>query len=571
MNQRRLSDISFLIDSELNVKDANRSFLRLVQKTDFNLNISYMLEESDTRNLKFFLSNFDDKLTKHSFLANIKPFENSISCIFTITKENGLFRVVIEELSYSRQLLNKALLESREFTALLQNFDAYYFTYDGKKYILKNTKDLITVFDGQKAAFKEYLIHTFKINLHNADTAAQLDSMFANIEEFKSNKYYNFLQTDKKIFTIHTLKTSTRDNSLIVGSISLHKAKEPLMNTHSESRDGLTGLYNKKAITEMAIKKINEEKTPCTLIILDADKFKECNDSYGHIFGDRVLVTIASCITDAIKGKGVAGRIGGDEFLIILDLVEEDDIRNVTRNIRTGIQWNITNVEPGSIVTCSMGIARFPLHAQNYNDLFELADKSLYIAKYRGRNCYIIYKPEIHDKIIVENKQVDNRVSSGKFFADSVDSELQILNELDNLNKDDSKSVLKVLNLVCSYLQISKITVYDKNLKLKYIAGKDKNDIRKDYLAEGADYFHFFNEYNFLHLDNTNILSSVDGKFYEMYRNSDISTTLEALFKTKSGKPKMLICYDLYKPARSFKKDKITFALLIARKLSEIL
>lgn len=568
--KRRLSDINFVIDKDLNVKRGNRSFLRLIHKTDFNINLSYILEDSDIKNFKYFLSNFDDSFPKRSFLASIKPFENYISCIFTISKEGELFNVIIEELSYSRQLLDKALMESRELTALMQNFDSYYFLYDGNKYTLKNTKDLNILFDGQKPVFKEYIINTFKINIYNDDTMAQFNAMFENIENFSANKYYTLLQDDNKILTVHTLKTSTRHSSLIVASVNLHKKNEPVMNTYSESRDGLTGLYNKKAITELAIKKINEEKTPCALIILDADKFKECNDSYGHIFGDRVLVTIANCINDAINGRGIAGRIGGDEFLILLDLTTEDDIRNIARNIRTGIQWNITNVAPESIVTCSMGIAKFPTNAQNYEDLFELADKSLYIAKYRGRNCYIMYSPELHDKILIENKQIDDRVTSGKFFFDCVNCELEILDKIAKIDKNKKDSVYDVLNLMISYLQISKLTIYDKDFNLMYLAGIDEVNSREDFVRRTENYFKFFNEYSFLHLDNTNILNSIDGERYDLYRSTNISSTIEVLVKNKNCE-NILICYDLYKPARTFKKDKITFALLVARKLSEIL
>lgn len=568
--KRRLSDINFVIDKDLNVKRGNRSFLRLIHKTDFNINLSYILEDSDIKNFKYFLSNFDDSFPKRSFLASIKPFENYISCIFTISKEGELFNVIIEELSYSRQLLDKALMESRELTALMQNFDSYYFLYDGNKYTLKNTKDLNILFDGQKPAFKEYIINSFKINIYNDDTMAQFNAMFENIENFSANKYYTLLQDDNKILTVHTLKTSTRHSSLIVASVNLHKKNEPVMNTYSESRDGLTGLYNKKAITELAIKKINEEKTPCALIILDADKFKECNDSYGHIFGDRVLVTIANCINDAINGRGIAGRIGGDEFLILLDLTTEDDIRNIARNIRTGIQWNITNVAPESIVTCSMGIAKFPTNAQNYEDLFELADKSLYIAKYRGRNCYIMYSPELHDKILIENKQIDDRVTSGKFFFDCVNCELEILDKIAKIDKNKKDSVYDVLNLMISYLQISKLTIYDKDFNLMYLAGIDEVNSREDFVRRTENYFKFFNEYSFLHLDNTNILNSIDGERYDLYRSTNISSTIEVLVKNKNCE-NILICYDLYKPARTFKKDKITFALLVARKLSEIL
>ena len=571
ITQRRLSDITFVIDKNLNVKDGNRSFLRLVQKTDFNINLSYILEDSDTQNFKFFLENFGTKQEKRNFIATIKPFENFISCIFTVSREGELFRIIIEELSYSRQLLDKALLESRELTALIQNFDTNYFIFDGKKYTLKNTKDLTTIFTGSKEEFEAYFSKTFKINLYHDDTVAQLKSMFENISNFISNKYYTFLQTDKKLFTIHTLKTSTRSSSLIIGAINLNKDNEPTMNTYSESRDGLTGLYNKKAITEMAIKKINEEKSPCSLIILDADKFKECNDSYGHIFGDRVLVTIASCITDAIKGKGIAGRIGGDEFLIILDLTEEDDIRNVTRNIRTGIQWNITNVEPGSMVTCSMGIARFPLHAKNYEELFQVADKSLYIAKYRGRNCYIIYKPEIHDKIIFENKQVDDRVSSGQFYDENVSKKLEILNLLSKVKKDKPASIKKLLEMLREHLQISKITIYDKHFDVTYIVGADSIDVRGKYIKSNKHYFQIFNKYGFFHQNNTNVLGSIDGDRYDMYRNANIASILEVLAKDKKGNPRLLICFDLYKPGRSFVRDEVSFALLVARKLSEIL
>ena len=110
MSQRRLSDINFVIDKDLNVKEANRSFLRLIHKTDCNINISCIIESYDIRNLKFFLENFDDSKPKQNFIASIKPCGNYISCILTITKKGELFDVILEELSYSRHLLDKALL-----------------------------------------------------------------------------------------------------------------------------------------------------------------------------------------------------------------------------------------------------------------------------------------------------------------------------------------------------------------------------------------------------------------------------------------------------------------------------
>ena len=571
LQQRRISDIKFTIDKDLNLKASNRSFLRLIHKTDLDINVSYIFEDIDVKNFKYFLETFEDTPLRRNFIASIKPGGEYISCILSVEKKGQLFDVIIEELSYSRKLLDKALLESRELTALIQNFDAYYFVYDGKTFTFKNTKDLTTVFSGNQADAKEYFKSTFRINTYNDDTLAQLESMFNDIAEFTSNKYYNFLQEDNIIITVHTLRTSTRLKSLIIASINQNKIDGPQVNAYSESRDGLTGLYNKKAITEMAVKKINEEKSPCSLIILDADKFKECNDSYGHIFGDRVLVTIASCINDAIKGKGIAGRIGGDEFLVLLDVTTEDDIRNITRNIRTGIQWNITNVEPGSVVTCSMGIARFPLNAKNYEELFQLADKSLYIAKYRGRNCYILYKPEIHDKIIMENKQVNERLASGKFYEENVSEKMEILDLLAKIKREDSQSVQNLLENLRIHLQLSKITIYDKNFDLLYMVGLDSKEIRSEFIKSHRNYFQLFNEYGFLHQNNTNVLGSIDGSRYDMYRSANIASILEVATKDKNGELNFLFCFDLYKPGRSFMRDEVSFALMVARKLSEIL
>ena len=570
LNQRRISDINFIIDKDLNVKDGNRSFLNLLHKTDFDVNISYILEDSDAKNLRYYLANFDDNLPTHNFIANIKPHENFISCIFTIVRHGEDFKVIIEELSYSRSLLDKALLESREFTALLQNFDAYYFSYDGKTVILKNTRDLTIISKTSLEDFREFFAQTFKIDLTHNDSDSQFEAMIEDLQNFASNKYYSFLQTNKKLVTVHTLKTSTRSSSLIVGSVQTSKKSDVATNLYNEQKDGLTGLYNKKAITEMAIKKINEDKTPCSLMIIDVDKFKECNDTYGHIFGDRVLLAVSTCIQDAIKGAGMAGRIGGDEFLVILDRTSEDDIRNVTRNIRTGIQWSITNVEPGSIVTCSMGIAKFPEQAKSYDELFELADKCLYIAKYRGRNCYIIYKPEIHDKILIENQQVDDRVASGLYFQENVDSQLEIFNAIGKIKKGNAESVKAVLKKILAYFRINKITVYDENFELAYIVAKDENDtvdVRTGHL--NSNYFSYFNEFGFLHFDNVNVLNSIDGNRYGIYRSQGIASTIETICKDENGEIKAFFCYDLYKPARAFKNETITQALIWAKMIAK--
>ena len=569
-NTRRLSDLFFTIDRDLNVTKGNRSFLIFLQKTEFTgVNLDSILYEYSARNLRFFLKNFSDSdsVNPRPFVCKIKLSEDFVTCILTITKvDDNTFDISVEELNYSRQILDDALLESREYAALLQNFDAYYFIYEDKTFYVKNTKDLNTVFKGTPDDFKAFFPSLFKLNLSSGDCEKQLDSMIEEIQDFKGGKYFNFLRTDKKRLCVHVIKTSTRKKSIMVGSVNFSNKTQLEENTYAESHDGLTGLYNKVAITEMAIHKINKEKTPCTLIIIDVDNFKECNDTYGHAFGDKVLVFVSNCIKESVGTKGIAGRIGGDEFLVLIDSTDEADIRNVTRNIRVGIQWNMTSFEPNTVVTCSMGAARFPSNAKNYSSLFKLADKCLYIAKYRGRNCYVIYKPELHDQMIVENRKNMQNVLSGQTYSESAEKEFEILEALKK--NQTAESLRQILTMLLEYLKLSKITIYDSKFNLSFIAGKDEFDFRAKALKD-RKYFKYFNKFGFFHMDNTNVLSSVNQEHYEIYRDNEIATTLEAFCCDEHGNKKGLICYDIYRPARTFPQEKITFMLVVAKILGQ--
>ncbi len=560
-NQRRVSDISFVIDANLSVSEGNRSFLKLFNITDPKINLSDYMQEADCKNLKTFLSNFTNNNATKYFTASLKKRDNFLQCLLHFSKENDLFHVDLKELAYSKELLDKALLESREFTSVLQSFDAHYFIFDGTTLVLKNTKDLTNMFEGSLCDFHEYLGNCFNLNLFDNDCHEQFNELFSDLGEFSVDKAYKLLMNDGNSLSIHTRKVGTRNNIIILGNISNTSATSIGENNYSEKKDGLTDLYNKKSITEMISKKVNMLKQPTTLIILDIDKFKECNDTFGHVFGDKVLVAVSNVIKDAIHSVGMAGRIGGDEFVIALDKTSEEDIRSITRNIRLGIQWSIPAIEPGSVVTCSMGIARAPLNTANYDDLFKLADKCLYIAKNKGRNCYVIYKPEIHDKVIVKNEKNLNEMISGQFYLDSAAKEIEILKLFEE--KNTPENMMLILKKTLEYVDVMKISVYDKDLNPIFIIGKDEIDYRHEYFDD--KYFKFFNECGFLHLDNTNVFDTLDKRRFELYMKHNIASTLEIQLKDKYERFKSLICYDIYKPARTFAKEKIVFAMLIAK------
>lgn len=116
-NARRISDISFSIDKDLNIKSGNRSFSIFLRKTEVSdINLSEFLSENDAANFKHFLSTFNPQVPNEpaNFISKLKARNYLITCIFTVIKVgDNLFGVTVEELSYSRQLLDRALLESR--------------------------------------------------------------------------------------------------------------------------------------------------------------------------------------------------------------------------------------------------------------------------------------------------------------------------------------------------------------------------------------------------------------------------------------------------------------------------
>lgn len=172
------------------------------------------------------------------------------------------------------------------------------------------------------------------------------------------------------------------------------------------SRDEMTGLLSKKTITDY-IKNYMETKAGGTsyLCVLDVDNFKSVNDNFGHLFGDEVLMTVANILKDSVGDRGVVGRIGGDEMLLFLEnIVDRVDLKSILRTVRTNVEWAYKGVRDDLHLSCSMGAAAWPSDADNYNDLFKIADKMLYQAKAGGKNRYIIYTADIHRNLLTADE-----------------------------------------------------------------------------------------------------------------------------------------------------------------------
>lgn len=158
-------------------------------------------------------------------------------------------------------------------------------------------------------------------------------------------------------------------------------------------RDPLTGLLNRRAMQDkMAKRHISGENTPCGLLILDIDFFKQINDNYGHAAGDAVLIEISRRLSEFVTKSEMLIRWGGEEFLMILNSQTSSKIDQLSQRLLTAISELTINYEGREIaVTISGGFINLPFaevaeHQLNWEKVLQIADMALYLSKVNGRN-----------------------------------------------------------------------------------------------------------------------------------------------------------------------------------------
>jgi two-component system cell cycle response regulator len=182
--------------------------------------------------------------------------------------------------------------------------------------------------------------------------------------------------------------------------IDLHRqidAKNKLLEEMAHT-DLLTGLPNRRAIEDWAGRQLRgavRHKFPYWVVLVDLDSFKNINDTYGHGAGDILLQKFSEILKTVIRASDICGRLGGDEFLLVITHVDGDSIRKTVERFREKLAAEQFEIGEQKVsITASFGIAGF--HGKeilDFNTLVRSADKALYEAKRAGRNLVRI-KPE---------------------------------------------------------------------------------------------------------------------------------------------------------------------------------
>lgn len=182
----------------------------------------------------------------------------------------------------------------------------------------------------------------------------------------------------------------------IMINVNAEKQSQRLLEEMAE-RDALTKLLNKSACRKQAEEYLMRysQNTQCALLMIDLDNFKAVNDRFGHLFGDSVLTAVAREIEKLFRAQDILGRVGGDEFLVMMRGVADRQLVIQRCQMLLRAMTNLLhNAKMELPVSCSIGIALSPDHGTSYAELFRKADQALYQAKALGKNGYRVYNQE---------------------------------------------------------------------------------------------------------------------------------------------------------------------------------
>jgi len=158
---------------------------------------------------------------------------------------------------------------------------------------------------------------------------------------------------------------------------------------HQAMHDPLTGIFNRRAISEALAQEISRERRQhngLALGICDIDYFKKVNDTYGHLVGDEVLCGVVSLLKKSLREYDTLGRFGGEEFVVIAPCVKENNVDLVYERLRSTVADTPIPTQAGNIaITISIGVESWRVN-ETENDLLASADLALYQAKTEGRN-----------------------------------------------------------------------------------------------------------------------------------------------------------------------------------------
>jgi len=254
---------------------------------------------------------------------------------------------------------------------------------------------ILSVYSFALSLLSSLLLYVFSENL--VDRIIKLQKLSNRIKESNFSGI-EFLKIEKPKDELDHLRNNLVDTALTIGRLLSELEEKNRELQELAYYDPLTGLPNRRFFFEHAsliFEEVKRYEKPLSLLIMDIDRFKKINDTYGHDVGDLVLKTFAGVLRGIVRKSDICARFGGEEFVVLLPNTDLEGARVLAERIRTAVAKN--PVEHDSIVivfTVSIGVSQYRKGMQNIDELIKEADIALYRAKEGGRNRVEVFIPD---------------------------------------------------------------------------------------------------------------------------------------------------------------------------------
>lgn len=408
----RFIDIENYFESGKLFSKINASSISLTSEADIEVLFNYLNNNKILKNKSFIKSL--KKLWSFSLGEDIQGIEGLISKLGYNSISN--MELIVQYISYTTLATKASIIveKDKKFEALVSSNGDNELPRDLS--IIQRCRDSLKPIINKENFLEGLNLKSCRISSSNVRGTMcipiTMDAKVGSVSEYKRNSdgyYYNdsvlgyiYVESERILNNINedSLQECVRVSKLLGIVIDKHNIKI------SSTIDKLTGAFTRKQLEKSIqneIERASELSSQFSLIMVDIDKFKDVNDTFGHRMGDKVLQRVCEVIINNIRSTDMIGRYGGEEFIVILPDTGIEGAKEVAEKIRIKIQQEKILGDKRD-VTISLGISNYPYHTVVYEELIERADQALYAAKNSGRNIFKVWNENYSLKGNTTNK-----------------------------------------------------------------------------------------------------------------------------------------------------------------------
>jgi len=579
LNQQYYTIGTVIIDESFHTQSADEEFFRYFGN-DVTYSIQRTIHKDDFEAFKNTLENLEKGEVK-KIVLRMKGMSSEFRWVLaSIRKTDSRYKITLndilslEALVYDREYL---LGEYRHFLSMTHDlaFEYSFETKIIKIYIFDCFREIILINEDLETWHKRAI----EMKYVRTEYKDAFDNLCIDIQKGTYRFGYEIessILTYGKSIEFNQFKGVTKSDDIehrrVMGIITVIPAKSKSKNmnmTIASNRDSLSELLNKKAITEYAQNLISSKPGyNINIVFVDIDDFTLINNTYGHLFGDEVIYTISSIIKAEIGIRGMAGRISGGGFMIVLEkTIDETDLRGILRAIRTKTEQVFMKRLKNFGITCSMGVSTYPADSDNYDILFMQADKALFIAKEKGKNRYVIYNAEKHGKVEAD---IENKIAYlGK--NKNSDSHVKYIGNLtDRIISGQEIKINPLLDEIKTEFGLDCICIFSgENMDIITAHTKDSSISDAKYILD-TQYSEKFGSDGIIVIDNVNELEGRADEAFRILSNQNILGAVQYIIR-KQDKIKGLISYNYINRFKKWSVSDKNFLSIISCILSSYL